>query len=282
MKLSQVSFKTKSIHSLMALGNYFPRLWGKLSHRLFITPLMGRKKNTDPLFKQSKKFTLKYKNKDLVVYEWGTGDTTVLVVHGWQSQAQNMLNFVEPFLEVGYKVVMFDNLAHGSSDGYQATFSDSVGATKRVLDYIRPDFVVGHSYGASTVLVNMGGELNFRPRKIVTLSAILDAIEAIEKFMSFAKVPKAVKPYFYENVVRIWGKSAADFSCTKSLEHCTVSGLMFHDEYDQVANYSGGKEINKAWKNSKLITTSGLGHYRILKDKKVTNSILAFLENDEI
>ena len=43
--------------------------------------------------------------------------------------------------------------------------------------------------------------------------------------------------------------------------------LVVHDEGDDEAPYSGGLAIAHAWPASRLFTTTGLGHRRILRDE---------------
>ena len=67
------------------------------------------------------------------------------------------------------------------------------------------------------------------------------------------------------------------FSTAKQLELLNLEGLIIHDEKDNVIPYEDALLINKSLKNSKLITTSGLGHS--MNDESISNHIYEFLEN---
>ena len=52
--------------------------------------------------------------------------------------------------------------------------------------------------------------------------------------------------------------------------------LIIHDELDPVIPYSDAQEIHKAFKNSQIFTTQGLGHG--LKSKQVIDKIIDFIQ----
>ena len=53
----------------------------------------------------------------MAVTSWGSGSPAVLLLHGWGGSRAQMTGFVNPLLAAGYRVVTFDQPAHGESDG---------------------------------------------------------------------------------------------------------------------------------------------------------------------
>ena len=54
--------------------------------------------------------------------------------------------------------------------------------------------------------------------------------------------------------------------------------LIFHDLDDPDVSWASGEAISQHWPGAKLITTKGLGHFRILKDERVLRYALDFLK----
>ncbi len=84
---------------------------------------------------------------------------TVLVAHGWTSESSFMTVFAEPIRRAGFRVVMFDQPAHGKSDGEHASLIDCAQALLEVGEALGPiKYVVAHSMGClAALLVGEGG-----------------------------------------------------------------------------------------------------------------------------
>jgi pimeloyl-ACP methyl ester carboxylesterase len=55
----------------------------------------------------------------------------------------------------------------------------------------------------------------------------------------------------------------------------TLPGLIIHDTEDKEAPYQTALDMNEVWKNSSLITTTGLGHN--LKSKELVEQVAMFI-----
>ena len=84
---------------------------------------------------------------------------TVLLVHGWTSEASFMTAFTEPLRRSGLRVIAFDFPAHGLSEGRRTNLADCARSMLAVCDYFGPiDAVVAHSFGGFvSLLVAEGG-----------------------------------------------------------------------------------------------------------------------------
>jgi pimeloyl-ACP methyl ester carboxylesterase len=56
--------------------------------------------------------------------------------------------------------------------------------------------------------------------------------------------------------------------------------LVVHDEDDVDVPWQDGKTYVEAWPESTLLTTSGLGHRRILREPEVMKAVAAFIRGD--
>jgi pimeloyl-ACP methyl ester carboxylesterase len=56
-----------------------------------------------------------------------------------------------------------------------------------------------------------------------------------------------------------------------------VPALVIHDEDDREAPYADARAIAGTWPSAELVTTSGLGHNRILRDPAVIDRVVGWL-----
>jgi pimeloyl-ACP methyl ester carboxylesterase len=56
--------------------------------------------------------------------------------------------------------------------------------------------------------------------------------------------------------------------------------LVLHDEHDRAVPVRSGAALAEAWPDAKLVTSSGLGHMRILRDKDTIRRAVAFIRGD--
>src|SRR6185369_4549686 len=57
-------------------------------------------------------------------YEWGSGNKTVLLVHGWDAKAIDYFKLIPELVENDFRVVSFDGPAHGESEGKPSNLVD--------------------------------------------------------------------------------------------------------------------------------------------------------------
>jgi pimeloyl-ACP methyl ester carboxylesterase len=70
-----------------------------------------------------------------------------------------------------------------------------------------------------------------------------------------------------------WG----EFAVPDAVTGFTAPLLVFHDREDREVPWSDGDAIAKAWPGARLVTTTGLGHTRIVQDPSVIDTALEFL-----
>ncbi|MGV9195387.1 alpha/beta hydrolase [Microbacterium sp. MC2] len=61
---------------------------------------------------------------EVVTYEWGDGDRTVVLIHGWNGRASQFATLARELVAEGYRVVAFDAPAHGASSGRHTYIHD--------------------------------------------------------------------------------------------------------------------------------------------------------------
>ena len=128
-----------------------PALAGDVAFRIFCTPELSqhRTHDHDELTARAR-FHLRHARWERVPTPAGEVQTyvfepdgeprgTVMLVHGWTSEAAFMTAFIEPLRRSGLRVVAFDFPAHGLSPGRRTNLADCARAMLARVRPLRPD-----------------------------------------------------------------------------------------------------------------------------------------------
>ena len=219
---------------------------------------------------------------EIAVTTWGEADRpAILLMHGWGGARAQMTGFVKPLLSAGYRVVAYDQPAHGESDG---TMTNILEITP-TMDLIREregDFeaIIAHSFGTlitSYALTNR----NFPPpSRLVYLGSFNRLLDSLPRFQVLSGLPDEImnglRGMIYENFKVGVLDAIVNETMTPQID---VPALMFHDVADNVTPIDDSRAIANAWKSASLIETSGLGHRGALQSKDIHEKVLAFLKS---
>src|SRR5215510_3100818 len=153
----------------------FPELAGALAERLFLTPPRARDAAASSLdLIDARNTYLEHKGRHISMWRWGSRDApAVLLAHGWGGHAAQMRGFVFPLLSAGYRVIAYDQPAHGVSEGKLTGLPDFADVLSEVAwHHGDVEAIVGHSLGGAGALIAMARGL--RVRRVVTIGASLD------------------------------------------------------------------------------------------------------------
>ena len=113
-----------------------PDLAGAWAERLFLTPPRPKDAVLSSLdLVDAKSGLLEHKGRAIATWTWGARSReapAVLLAHGWGGNAAQMRGFVFPLLSAGYRVVAFDQPAHGVSEGRLTGLPDFADVLARV------------------------------------------------------------------------------------------------------------------------------------------------------
>ena len=73
-----------------------------------------------------------------------------------------------------------------------------------------------------------------------------------------------------------FGYNFQEFSTSHFVKTNKKKGLLIHDKKDPSTPYWSSEQVHANWKNSKLITTEGLGHS--IQNFAINKQIIGFLE----
>ena len=251
-------------------------------YRAFFSPGKYEVKSIDrEVLEWGNNYRLPYEGGELAVTTWGSNGPAVLLMHGWGGARAQMSGFVDPVLFAGYRVVAYDQPAHGDSSG-KITNLLEIAPT---LELIRKqegkfDAIIAHSFGTlitSYALVN----LNFPPpARLVYFGAFNQLLESLPRFQVLAglsdEIMDGLRTMIYEN----FGKDVLDAIVNQKLTpQIHIPALMFHDVADNVTPVEDSRAIARVWKQARFIETEGLGHRGALQSKSIHEQVVKFLKD---
>lgn len=202
---------------------------------------------------------------------------TVLVVHGWTSEASSMTAIAEPIRRAGFRVVLIDLPAHGRSDGRSTQLVDCARAVAFIGEALGPlHAVVTHSFGGLIALVAAEG-LAPVPTRLIAKHAVLIAspnrlLDFTRDFCEHWHVSPAGRRAFENRLSRVGHRPLEYFTASKMLGAIDGGGFIIHDRNDTSVAFRCAEEIVEAT-SAKLLATQGLGHNNILFASQVTRAV---------
>ena len=268
------------------IGRFFPRLGGKLALRLFTTPIgRARHRKSDEILERAKVFDFLYGGQLLKGYEWGEGDKTILLVHGWQSRGTALRYFVSPLLRRGYRVVAFDGPAHGNSSGKQTHLAHFAGAVRAIINRLgNVEGIISHSFGGAASMFTIAYQSpQYKIDKLVLLGVPSSLLSAINSFFCYLNLPEGVRKNFIKRIETVTGTPLAQAGIDTIHSKVDVDQvLIVHDTKDEIVSINEARKIVDHWPKAHLVVTEGYGHYKLIKNPDVVGRVVAFFHEPSI
>ena len=217
---------------------------------------------------------------------YGAGPV-VYLMHGWGGVGAQLGSFIEPLRSNGFRVVVFDAPAHGSSDpgpsgpgrSHGLEFSRALAA---VADRFGPTHaVIAHSMGAVPALLAQVHE-GLVAERLVFLSPMRDLATYFDRFAGQLGIGRRIRAQMTVHTERLVDYPVAGVDVrvlSRRVE--PVPLLIVHDRRDRETSYDDSGELAQTWAGpARLISTDGLGHRRILSDQQVVDEVVRFVSAD--
>jgi pimeloyl-ACP methyl ester carboxylesterase len=246
---------------------------------LFLTP---RKRpisaKAQQTMQQAEEINISHGSRQLAVYVWDNEGPTVLLIHGWESNASGMRGFVRPLRQQGFRVIAFDGPAHGRSTGRQTNFIDYSGAIETVIKTVGPvQAIIAHSFGAAATLFTLSREPSLGVERVVSIGAPSRLQEMVDIWTSFVGLTRSSVAEMRRKLVDRVGLPLEGIDVATAVSQLTVPGLIIHDQVDTIVPYTHAEAIHSQWRTARLVTTQGLDHRGPLQDREILHQVTAFL-----
>lgn len=262
------------------LQAFSPKLATLYAAKLFTTPMRHKMPKRELGMNQnSQQFPLFVPkiNKEIVVYQYGSSDKKVLLVHGWSGRGTQLVKIADALLEQGFMVYSFDAPAHGKSKGNFSIMPEFIASILEMEQKYGPfEYAIGHSLGGMSVLNAI--KQNLAVKKAVTIGSGDVIQDIIDDFVKNLKLKPEyglrIKDYFETK----FGGKMDDYSAYKAAQMVQIPVLVIHDQNDGDVSVNSAFHIEKHLTHSELLITEGLGHRKIVGDPAVIETILKFIE----
>lgn len=248
------------------------------AYTLFSVPREGVLKSLPTFLGSSAMKKLKVDQHDIQTYEWFGEKETILLIHGWESNANRWQGTIHFLKKHNYRIIALDAPGQGLSDGKELNAVLYSQFVNKVCNHFKPDFLIGHSLGGMTMLYYMA---TFKPdfvKKIVSLGAPNRFLRITENYRNLISLSHRSYQGFLKEFSKRFSIDPVDFNSSSFVDQIKVPIGIIHDEEDKVVPYSDTLEILEKHPEIPLYTTHDLGHSLYSDD--VNEQIIYFLENN--
>jgi pimeloyl-ACP methyl ester carboxylesterase len=199
-----------------------------------------------------------------------------VLAHGWGGRATQMRHFVAPLLAAGYRVIAYDQPAHGLSDGRLSglpDFADVLAEVARHHGGVRA--VVTHSLGGPAAAIAIARGLAVE--RVVLVSPPSDLVGYSRRFARWLAIPERVRRRMQASIEERFGVRWAELELARVAPHVRAEALVIHDRHDSMVPWRQGAAVAREWRGARLLSTQGLGHGRILEDDGVARAAAEFV-----
>ncbi len=263
--------------TIRALEGFAPRVAGRLAGRLFLTPPRTRASSRAmALFELASRRDLAIGGARIAVWSWGEGPA-IYLVHGWAGRATQLRAFVEPLLGAGFRVIAFDQAAHGASSGRTASLAGFARTIAGVVEGMGAPAhaIVAHSLGAAAALLAI--ENGLPVERAVLIAPPSNPREASRRFARFMGYGESTRERMERDIERRIGMPWTAVDPLARPEKARTFVRIYHDPADGEVPFAEAEALVVGLPSADLVALPGAGHGRILHDSRAVAGALAFI-----
>ena len=258
-----------------------PDLAARWAERIFCSP--PRRTISERMagwLRDARRFNVTVGNRRVAAWTWGERGPGVLLVHGWGSRGARFVDLGGALLASGHRIVTFDAPGHGASPGRLSSGPEFARAALAVAAAVGPvSAVVGHSLGGFAAALAIDGGLAARRAVLISPSANVNSYSA--QFAALLGVAAPVMSSMRDRLARRLDFAWDEMDVPAFAPAMRIPLLVIHDQDDREVRWHDGAAIAEAWPAAELVTTTGLGHHRILSDSAVISRVVSFLRVEQ-
>jgi pimeloyl-ACP methyl ester carboxylesterase len=265
-------------------GQFAPDATARRAARLLCTPFAsGRLRARDADDGGALRSDIEIGARRVAVYRWGDAQAQprVLLAHGWSSYALRFLPWVRALRAAGYAVVAFDQPGHGRSDAGRCTMACFARTLRGVAHRLGPfEAVVGHSMGGAAAMLALAD--GAQAKRVVLVAPAADPDAATSRFARKVGLVGGIVPRIQRHLEVQTGVTVHDLTAHVRAPSLAVPALIIHDLADAEVPWEEGESYARHWPGARLLSTSGLGHSRIVNDAATIDAGLRFLRGEVV
>lgn len=219
----------------------------------------------------------------LKALRWGDHGPVVLTLHGWEGGPHQFRVIGSALAERGCQVFALTGPGHSQDSGRVAHPGLFVDALLEAAAELGPlQGLIGHSMGAGAVLLAQGEGL--RAERSVCVAGPAGYRGVLERIADQLGLAPDSRARFLRRMEARTGLTLDQTHPASVLSRIQSRLMVVHDVHDRVVPYADAEEITRHGDKFsgpnpvQLLTTHGLGHGRILKDRSVVDAVCRFLQ----
>lgn len=261
--------------ALQLYGRMAPEKAGRLVNRMAFRPSrLPMPSRYEYLLDNADSYTqLQHGARTIPVYSWGQGPV-ILGVYGWAGAGIQFGAWVNPLVEAGYRVVLFDAPAHGRAQGESTNLFEMAEVVARVAASVgRVHGVLAHSIGCIAAARAIADGL--KPDYLVMLAPPVSLTAVMDNLGRQLGLSQDVLAVHLQLMEERFGKSVWEQLDLEALSRTlTQRGLMVIDDDDTSISPDESERVFNNWENANVLRTRGLGHHRLLWSPMVVDTVL--------
>ena len=255
-----------------------PNLAVKIAALLFRTPLPTKRATRGVKVPAGVRVeTVPFENSSFTLYHYPAPDGApqVLMTHGWAGYGLQLANVAEALSATGWAVVLIDQPGHGRSSGWTGNLQQFSRALRFAGAHLgRLEAMVGHSMGAaaSTHAVVHGVVV----KKLALISSPVSLILETRRMASTLGLSDRM---LAQTISYIEARERVPFETVEATylaPRIDAPTLVVHDQDDTTVPHAAAHTLVECLNDPQLLSTSGLGHRRLLKDPDVISIVAKF------
>lgn len=287
MRMPHVSMETlrRLRRGLALLQRISPSLAARVALRLFLTPSRRALNRSDAQeLSRARRHELQAGGRRFIVHEWGSGDRTAVILHGWGSHAARFATLARPLQAQGWRVLAIDAPGHGDSGGGKSSLPEFIAALEStVAEFGPPQLLIGHSLGALAIAMRLGKPDVVRtPAESARLrGAVLIAMPdgapfLLDRFIAMMELGEPTVRLLHERFTARFGQPPESFTVQSVATRIRLPVLVIHDVEDDIVPLSQARSLQAAIPGAQLLVTHDQGHSGMLRDRETITAIINF------
>lgn len=220
---------------------------------------------------------------NVTVYEWGEGDRTAVILHGWGSSAARFTRMAEALQARGWRVLVPDAPGHGESPGRSSSLPQFIATLDAIAaQFGAPQALIGHSLGALGIARrHAGGPPSWAAqlRAVALVSMPAGAPFLLEVFLRSLAIRAPTRARLRAQFERRFGAAIESFGCLPGATRIAAPLLLVHDDGDDIVPWAHSDELLRQLTGARILTTSGLGHSALTRDAATIGAIADFVDS---
>ena len=250
-----------------------------IAYQLFSQPRKGKlKKDKLPkVLKTAEQETIQFNQDHIQIYSWKGNQDTILLVHGWESNASRWKKMLPHLKQLGNTIIAIDAPAHGLSSGKEFNAPKYAEFINVLAKKYNPKILIGHSTGGAAICYYLHKYSNDTIHKIIMLGSPSEFKIMSDNFIKLLglneKIQKALENHYYQK----FNIDINAFSGHLFAKNFTQEALIAHDIQDEIVKIDEGRKYAANWEKAIFIETSGLGHS--MHDDELYTKITNFIKD---